>query len=156
VSARLLVLVMPGQARAALAGLAALVATARAEGAAIRIACFQPLPSPREDRHGCIVADVDREMARITHAVEDAFDAAARVFGDVAVECVVRFGRPRREARIETELYAPDIVASFEGRGALGAMRYLITGARRNAASASAASRATRSAAFWRRAMRTP
>ena len=52
--------------------------------------------------------------------------------------------------------FAPDVVASFEGRGALGAIRYLITGARRSAASASAASRATRSAAFWRRAMRTP
>jgi len=156
VSARLLVLVMPGQERAALAGLAALVATARAEGAAIRIACFQPMPAPREDRHGRVISDADREMARITRETEAAFGAAARVFGDVAFECVVRFGRPRREARVETEAYAPGIVASFEGRGALAAMRYLITGARRSAVSASAASRATRSAAFWRRAMRTP
>ncbi|HTO10010.1 MAG TPA: hypothetical protein VMQ51_00465 [Candidatus Binatia bacterium] len=155
-SARLLVLVMPGQERAALAGLAALVATARADGAVLRIACFQPLPAPREDHHGRVVADVDREMARLTRTLESTFDAAARVFDDVAIECVVRFGRPRREARLETEAYAPDIVASFEGRGALGTMRYLITGARRSAAAASAASRATRSAAFWRRAMRTP
>lgn len=130
-SARLLVLVMPGQERAALAGLAALVATARADGAALRIACFQPLPAPREDRHGRVVADVDREMARLTRTLESTFGAAARVFDDVAIECVVRFGRPRREARVEREAYAPDLVASFEGRGALGTMRYLITGARR-------------------------
>ena len=155
-SARLLVLVMPGQERAALAGLATLVATARAARAAIRIACFQPMPAPREDRHGRVVSDTDREMARITHMTEEAFAAAARVFDDVPIDCVVRFGHPRREARIETDALAHDIVASFEGHGALATIRYLITGARRRAASASAASRATRSAAFWRRAMRTP
>lgn len=155
-SARLLALVMPGHERAALAGLPALVATARAEGAALRIACLQPLPPPREDKHGRVVADTDREMARITRERHAVFDAAARVFGDVAIECVVRFGRPHREARVETEAYAPTVVASFEGRGTLGAMRYVISGARRSAVSASAASRATRSAAFWRRAMRTP
>jgi hypothetical protein len=156
VSARLLAIVMSGQERAALAGLAALVATARAEGAALRLACFQPLPPPREDRHGRVVADTDREMARISREIQAVFGAAARVFGDVAIECVVRFGRPRREARVETETYAPGIVALFESRGALGTMRYLVTGARRRQASASAASRATRSAAFWRRAIRTP
>ena len=155
-SARLLALVRPGQERTALAALPALVATARAERASIRIACLRPLPPPREDRHGWVVADTDREMARLTSATEATFAAAARVFEDVAIECVVRFGRPAREARLEVEALAPDVVASFEGRGALGAIRYLIRGARRNAASASAASRPTRSAAFWRRAMRTP
>jgi nucleotide-binding universal stress UspA family protein len=156
VSARLLVLVMPGQEGAALAGLATLVATARGERAHIRIACFQPLPPSREDRHGRIVAGTDREMDRITRTTAEAFAAAARGFVDVSIECVVRFGRPRREARVETEVWEPDIVASFEGRGPLGTIRYLVTGARRRAASASAASRATSSPAFWRRAMRTP
>ena len=144
-SARLLVLVMPGQDATALAALPALVATARHERLAIHIACFQPLPPPREDRHGRVVADTDREMARLTATTEATFAAASRVFG-----------RPAREARLEVEALTPDVVASFEGRGALGAIRYLISGARRSAASASAASRPTRSAAFWRRAMRTP
>jgi hypothetical protein len=156
VSARLLALVMPGQEGAALAALPALVATARSEGAVLRLACFRPFARPREDRHGRVVADADREMARLTRETESAFAAAAHVFGDVAIECVVRFGRPRREARLEREAWAPDVVASFERRHALGTIRYLITGARRSAASASAASRTTSSAAFWRRAMRTP
>ena len=116
-SARLLALVMPGQERAALAALPALVATARAAGAAIRLACLRPLPAPREDRHGRVVISVDREMARLTRELEATFAPATRVFDDVAIECVVRFGRPRREARIETEAWAPDVVASFEGRG---------------------------------------
>ena len=155
-TARLLALVMPGQKPAALGALPALVATARAEGAALRIASCRRFPAPREDRHGRVVADVDREMARITRETEAVFAAATRVFADVPIECVVRFGRPRREARLETEAWAPDVVAFFEGRGTLEAIRYLVTGARRSAASASAASRATSSAAFWRRAMRTP
>ena len=155
-SARLLVLVMPGQERAALSALATLVATARGAQASIRVASLRPLPPPREDRHGRIVADTDQEMERIRRTTIEAFATAARVFRDVRIEPVVRFGQPRHEAQIETEAYQPDFVARFEGRVPLAAIRYLVTGARRKAASASAASRATRSAAFWRRAMRTP
>jgi len=51
---------------------------------------------------------------------------------------VVRFGRPRREARLETEAWAPGVVAFFERRGAVAA---------------SVAGRASRSTAFWRRAL---
>ena len=155
-SARLLVLVMPGQERAALSAMATLVATARGAQASIRIACLRPLPPPREDRHGRIVADTDQEMERITRTTIESFAAAARVFSGVTIEPVVRFGRLRHEARLETEAYRPDFVARFEGRAPLAAIRYLVTGTRRRAASVSAASRATRSAAFWRRAMRTP
>ena len=126
-SARLLALVMPGQEPAALAALPALVATARAAGAAIRFACLRPLPSPREDRHGRVVVGVDGEMARLTRDLEATFAAASRVFDDVPIECVVRFGHPRREARIETETWMPDVVASFESRGALGTIRYFLT-----------------------------
>lgn len=147
---------MPGQERTALSALATLVATARGAQASIRIASLRPLPPPREDRHGHVVADADQEMERVTRTTVEAFAVAARVFSDVTIEPVVRFGRPRCEARLETEAYAPDLVAQFEGRGPLAAIRYLVTGARRNAASASTARRATRSAAFWRRAIRTP
>jgi len=156
---RLLALVMPGQEAAALAALPALIATARGDRARMRIACMQPLPPPRENEYGQVVADTDREMARITRIMEATFAAATRRFADVPIECVVRFGAPPREARIETEAFAPHVVARFERRPPLGAIRYLLTGARRSrpsAASASAATRATRSAAFWRRAMRVP
>ena len=155
-SRRLLALVRPGQERAAVAALPALVASVRHTPAVIRVVCLQPLPPPREDRHGRVVADTDHEMARISARLEATFAAATRVFTGVTLECVVRFGRPRREARLENEVFVPDIIASFEGRDAPAAIRYAVTGARRSAASASAASRATSSLAFWRRAMRTP
>src|SRR6185503_17290946 len=76
---RLLALVMPGQEASALAALPALVATARGDAARIRIACICPLPPAREDRHGYVVADTDREMARITRTLEETFAAATRV-----------------------------------------------------------------------------
>ena len=76
-SARLLALVRPGQERVALAALPALVATARAERASIRIACVRPLPPPREDRHGRVISDTDREMARLTSATEAASQTRA-------------------------------------------------------------------------------
>ena len=122
-SARLLAPVMPGQERAARQGLPALVATARGACAGVRVACLRPLPPPREDRHGRVVADVDRERDRITRATEATFAAAARVFGDVPIECVVRFGRPAREAAIEVEAFAPHLVASFGSRRTPGAIR---------------------------------
>jgi len=68
VSARLLALVMPGQEHAALAALPALVATARGAGAAIRLACFRPLPAPRQDRHGRVVVGVARGARRSSRA----------------------------------------------------------------------------------------
>jgi hypothetical protein len=149
-SRRLLALVWPGQEAAALAGLRALVATARAERACLRLACLRPLPPPRVDHWDRIVANVDREMDRITRATLERFDAAARVFDDVAIECVVRFGVPRREARLEVEAFAPDLVASFESRRRAALAIRLARQAepsRRATASASAASRATRSPA---------
>jgi nucleotide-binding universal stress UspA family protein len=115
-SARLLALVMPDQEPAALDALGALAATARAERARLRFACLRPLPPPRVDRYGRTVADVDREMERITRTTVERFTTAARVFDDVDVECVVRFGTPVDEARLEKEAFAPDLIASFESR----------------------------------------
>ena len=39
---------------------------ARAAGGTVRVMYVHPLPRPRVDRYGRIVADVDREMARLT------------------------------------------------------------------------------------------
>jgi hypothetical protein len=115
-SSRLLALVMPGQEPAALDALCALAATARAERARMRIACLRPLPPPRVDRYGRTVADVDREMERITRTTIEQFTTAARAFDDLDVECVVRFGEPAEEARLEKEVFAPDLIASFDAR----------------------------------------
>jgi nucleotide-binding universal stress UspA family protein len=112
VSARLLAIVRPGQETAALDGLPALVATARIEHAHLRLACFRPLPPARVDRYDRVIADVDREMDRIARSLVERFRTAARAFADVTVECVVRFGRPAREIRVETDVFAPSALTT--------------------------------------------
>jgi hypothetical protein len=69
------------------------------------------------DRHGRVVADTDREMARITRTTVDALDAAARAYGEVAIETVVRFGDAGREALIEADVFQPDLMMFFAARG---------------------------------------
>ena len=71
------------------------------------------LPPPRVDALDHVVADTDAEMARITASVAQTFDAAARRHGDVKVETVVRFGSPAREAAVEAEVYAPQIIVVY-------------------------------------------
>jgi hypothetical protein len=81
------------------------------------------MPLPREDRHGRVVADVDQEMERITRTTVETFTAAVRVFGDVSMECVVRFGIPSQEAKIEAEVFEPNVVAYFGSRREPGTIR---------------------------------
>jgi hypothetical protein len=109
----MLAVITPGDEAAALAGFAGLMSIARAAGAEVRVAYVHGLPGPRVDRHDRIVADTDTEMARIEATVTRTLGTAARVFDDVQVETVVRFGRPRREAALEAEVYAPQIVVVF-------------------------------------------
>jgi hypothetical protein len=113
VSPRLLAVITPGDEAAALAGFAGLMSIARAAGAEVRVAYVHDLPEPRVDRHDRIVADTDTEMARIEATATHTVVTAARVFDDVPVETVVRFGAPRREAVLEAEVYAPQIVVVF-------------------------------------------
>jgi hypothetical protein len=116
VSARLLAVVRPGQDDAALESLGALLAAARAERARVRLLCLSPLPRPRVDAWDRVVADTDREMDRLTRTRVERFTRAARAVGDVDVECVVRFGAPARELRLEIEAFAPTRLAVFESR----------------------------------------
>jgi hypothetical protein len=116
-SGRILGVIHDRQESAALDGIAALVAVARAERAVVRLAYFQPLPPARLGRHGRVVADTDREMARITCVTIDTVEAAARPYDDVTLETVVRFGSAGREALIEAEVFAPGLVVFFAARG---------------------------------------
>jgi hypothetical protein len=109
----MLAVITPGDEAAALAGFAGLMSIARAAGAEVRVAYVHDLPQPRVDRHDRIVADTDTEMARIEATATSTLGTAARVFDDVRVETVVRFGAPRREAALEAEAYAPQIVVIF-------------------------------------------
>jgi len=123
VSARLLAIITPGDEAAALASLAGLVTVARAAEAEVRLAYFRDLPPPRVDRHDRMVADTDAEMTRIASVARRALGSAARVFDDVKMETVVRFGKPRREVPIEAEVYAPQIVVLFAAAGLLSRLR---------------------------------
>lgn len=109
----MLAVITPGDEATALAGFAGLMSIARAAGAEVRVAYVHALPKPRVDRHDRIVADTDAEMARIEATATRTVGTAARVFDDVPVETVVRFGAPRREAVLEAEVYAPQIVVVF-------------------------------------------
>lgn len=123
-SARLLAIITPGEEAAALASLAGLVTLARAADADVRLAYVRDLPAPRIDRrHDRVVADIDHEMARIAAETTQTFDAAARVYDDVKIETVVRFGASRREIAVETEVYAPQVVVLFTAAGLLARLR---------------------------------
>ena len=65
----------------------------------------QPLPPPRVDRYDRIVADVDREMVRLTAAALDEMAALAWELGEIDVERVVRFGRLATDLRIEAHAW---------------------------------------------------
>jgi hypothetical protein len=116
VSARLLAIVLEGQEPAARAGMPALAAIARAEDAAVRLAVLRRLPPPQVDRHDRVVAGLDAEMARVERAVAETLGAAARAYDGVALEVIVRFGAPGREALIETQAWAPDVAVLFDAR----------------------------------------
>lgn len=84
---------------------------ARAGGATVRMVYISPLPSPRVDKHDRIVADTDREMARITTEAGERLARLAWEFDDVPVDGVVRFGPLGGELSIEVEVFGADLVA---------------------------------------------
>ena len=110
---RMLVVVFAGQEAAAIQGLPALLATARSDRRQVRLACFHALPAPRLDRYDRVVADADREMARIVETTTGALTTAVRQLSLDPVEIVVRFGTPGREVVRETDVFTPDLVAFF-------------------------------------------
>jgi len=57
-----------------------------------------------------VIADVDREMARLAEAANEEIGALRWEFGDVAVEQVVRFGRLATELAIETQDRGADLI----------------------------------------------
>jgi len=110
---RMLVVVFAGQQAAAIQGLPALLAAARSDRRQVRLACFQALPAPRLDRYDRVVADADREMARIVETTTGVLTTAVRQLSLDPVEVVVRFGTPGREVLRETDAFTPDLVAFF-------------------------------------------
>jgi nucleotide-binding universal stress UspA family protein len=110
--AKRILLVMRGGARAdhALAARGA-AALARKSGGTIRMVYITPMPRPRVDTHDRIVADTDREMARISADVLERLAALARELDDVPVQSMIRFGRLGTELSIEAEVFGADLIA---------------------------------------------
>jgi nucleotide-binding universal stress UspA family protein len=107
---RILVPITPGAfADYALAATSA-ARIARKTGGILRLAYLAPLPPPRVDRHDRVVADTDREMARIGAAAQARLDTLAASLEDVPVETVIRFGRPAAELSIEAEAFGADLI----------------------------------------------
>jgi nucleotide-binding universal stress UspA family protein len=84
---------------------------ARKTGGILRLAYLAPLPSPRVDRHDRVIADTDREMARIGGTAQARLDALAASLEGVPVETVIRFGHPAVELSIEAEAFGADLIA---------------------------------------------
>ena len=85
-------------------------AMARESGGVVRIAWMYPVPPPRVDRDERVVADTDREMARLAERAHERMSALAWEFGEIPVERVVRFGRLATELAVEAHVWRADLV----------------------------------------------
>jgi hypothetical protein len=107
---RVLMVITPAHGGDLVSAARSAAAMARESGGGVRIAWMRPLPPPRFDRHARLVADTDREMARLTAAALEQMAALAWELGEVDVEPVVRFGRLATELAIETQGWGPDLI----------------------------------------------
>jgi nucleotide-binding universal stress UspA family protein len=107
---RVLMVITPARAGDLVSAARSAAAVARESGGAARMAWMRPLPAPRVDRYDRIVADAEREMARLTAAALDEMAALAREFGGLDVERVVRFGRLTTELLIEAHAWRADLI----------------------------------------------
>ncbi|MFI5376590.1 MAG: universal stress protein [Candidatus Rokuibacteriota bacterium] len=107
---RVLMVITPARAGALVSAARRAAAVARESGGGVRMAWMRPLPAPRVDRYDRIVADTDREMARLTAAAHEEMGALTWEFGEVDVEHVVRFGRLATELAIEAHAGRADLI----------------------------------------------
>ncbi len=107
---RVLMVITPGMAGDLRSAALSAAAVARRDGALLRMITIRPIPPARVDRHDRVIADEDREMARLAAAAEEQMAALHAELGDIPVERVVRFGRLSRELCIEAQVFGPDLI----------------------------------------------
>lgn len=107
---RILMVVTRGTRAAFTAASLSAAKMARESGGTVRLMYISPLPRPRVDRHDRVVADTDREMARISGLASERLTALAAELDGVPVEQAVRFGRLGTELSIEAEVFGADLV----------------------------------------------
>lgn len=107
---RVLMVIAPARAGDLVSAARSAAAVARESGGVVRMAWMHPLPPPRVDGYDRVVADTDREMARLTTVALERMAALAWEFGEVDVERVVRFGRLTTELAIEAHGWSADLI----------------------------------------------
>jgi hypothetical protein len=107
---RVLMVITPAVAPALESAARSAAAVARESGGMVRMAWMQPLPPPRVDHHDRVVADTDREMARLTEIARERMRALTWDFGEGDVEPVVRFGRLATELAGEAHAWGADLI----------------------------------------------
>ena len=107
---RILLVVRAGVHAAVTAAALGAARLVRDSGGVVRLMYVSPLPPPRVDRDDRVVADTDREIARIGAEGDECLRRLAAEMADVPVERVVRFGHLAGELRLEAEVFAPDLV----------------------------------------------
>jgi len=112
---RMLIALVEGDEAPALAQLTRLIALARMQDAAVRVAYFHGIPRDRTDRYDRVVVDRDREMLRIDETMRETVACLLRASGRGPVEMVVRFGAPAVEIEREVEAFDADTVALAPG-----------------------------------------
>jgi nucleotide-binding universal stress UspA family protein len=120
VMTRMLIALVEGDEASGLTQLTRLIALARIQDAAVRVAYFHTIPRDRTDRYDHVVADRYREMLRIDETMRETVACLLRASGRPPVEMVVRFGAPVVEIEREAEAFDADAVALAPG-GALRA-----------------------------------
>lgn len=107
---RVLMVITPAGAAALESAARSAAAVARESDGVVRMAWMQPLPPARVDNHDRVIADPDREMARLTEIALERMRALAWDFGEVDVERVVRFGRLSIELAVEAHAWSADLI----------------------------------------------
>jgi len=112
---RMVIALVEGDEASGLTQLTRLIALARIQDAAVRVAYFHTIPRDRVDRYDRIVADRFREMLRIEETMRETVTCLLRASGGRPVEFVVRFGPPIVEIEREAEAFDADAVALAPG-----------------------------------------
>ena len=115
------ILVPLDQSEVAEAAVPVVADAARGGQATVRLLHVAPVPGNRLDEEGRVVAYADQEMERFRSEGLDYLQAVKAQFGEVPVECTVRFGDAVPEILAEAEDFGADLIAvSTAGRSGLG------------------------------------
>ncbi len=94
---------------------------AQGGGAAVCLLHVSPVPPSQEDEHGRVLAYADQEMTRVENETLDYLRSIETRFGEIPVECRVRFGDPVTEILEEAAAFNADLIAvATEGRSGIG------------------------------------